>query len=285
MIQVVAAVAMIAHVAMGLLSFYVLRTNMYFDLTGEVTMLLLIAHRYAASARTPRQARVAGCALLWCARLGYFLFARIVRRPGHTDFRFDNLLKGAAYNLFGWCAQATWIWLQGFCLWALFASPAEAAGAPLSAGDVLGCATFAVGFGIEVVADRQKSAFNAAAHAGGGASRRFIGTGLWRYSRHPNMFGEILLWAGLSLACAPGLPRVPAGLGGGMATPVLTVHQHMGAVSPVWSGVFLFFTSLMLLEKRADARWGGQAAYERYKAATPILFPWFPSDAPREKEG
>ena len=271
---------MLAHVTMGLISYHVLRTNMYFDLTGEVTMFLLIGHRYAASARTPRQTRVAALALLWCARLGWFLFARIARRPGNVDFRFDNLIKGgAAYSLFGWCSQATWIFLQGFCLWALFAAPDTDAGAPFNAGDALGALVFALGFCVEIVADRQKSAFNAAAHAAGGRNPCFIAKGLWRYSRHPNMFGECVLWLGLSLACAGGLPKNPS-VGG---VPVLTKHQHMCGVSPVWSAVFLFFTSLMLLEKRADQKWGGQAEYESYKARTPILVPWCPASATTAK--
>jgi steroid 5-alpha reductase family enzyme len=274
-LAVVAVVATLVHVCMGLLSFHVLRTNMYFDLVGEATMFLLVGRGFAASARTPRQARAAALALLWCGRLGWFLFARIYRRPGHVDFRFDNLLKAAHYNLFGWVSQATWVWLQGFCLWALFASPPDAAGAPFGAGDAVGALTFAVGFGLEIVADRQKSAFNAAAHAGGGRNPRFIASGLWKFSRHPNFFGEILIHVGLSLACAGGVPKHPAV--GGM--PVLTKFQHMCGVSPVWSAMFLFFTSLMLLEKRADEKWGGQDDYERYKRATSILLPWWPSAA------
>ena len=70
-LMTVATVATLSHVPMGLLSFHVLRTNMYFDLTGEVVFLALIGHRYAASARTPRQGLVASLALLWCARLGW----------------------------------------------------------------------------------------------------------------------------------------------------------------------------------------------------------------------
>ena len=45
------------------------------------------------------------------------------------------------------------------------------------------------------------------------------------------------------------------------------------AITPVWSLVFLLFTSLMLLEKRADKKWGRLKRYQEYKKNVPVLFP------------
>ena len=81
-----------------------------------------------------------------------------------------------------------------------------------------------------------------------------------RYSRHPNYCGEIFLWLGVSLLCV-----------GGTAAPYRT--WLLCLVSPAWSFLFLLFTSLMLLEKRSDSKWGQYKAYNAYKAATPVLFP------------
>merc|ERR1712060_373804 len=92
------------------------------------------------------------------------------------------------------------------------------------------------------------------------SNKEWIAVGLWSWSRHPNYCGEIIIWTGLSLTCLDGGSFELRGM-------ILT------AVTPLWSFFFLVFTSLMLLEKRADAKWGQDAAYQRYKSQTPVLFP------------
>ena len=82
------------------------------------------------------------------------------------------------------------------------------------------------------------------------------GPGLWRYSRHPH-HGEVQLWLGIAIVAAAGAPSFAAAL--------------IGLVSPAWSAFFLVFTSLMLLEKRLDARFGGNPEYEAYKQRTSVL--------------
>jgi len=110
-----------------------------------------------------------------------------------------------------------------------------------------------MGFSIEVIADQQKRNFRkiAGAHA-------FISTGLWARSRHPNYFGEILLWTGIAL----------------LALPALTGWQMATLISPVF--VYLLLTKVSgvpLLEKKSDSKWGGHPEYEAYKATTPELVP------------
>jgi len=123
-----------------------------------------------------------------------------------------------------------------------------------------GAAIFMLGLLIEIVADHQKSMWNKRMKFGHDKQTCWIQEGLWRYSRHPNFFGEILLWGGLALLCMEGLP---------------TYLQLLALVSPVWSGFFLIFTSLMLLEKRLNVRFDGQKDYELYKQRTSVLVPWF----------
>ena len=87
---------------------------------------------------------------------------------------------------------------------------------------------------------------------------RFISTGLWAWSRHPNYFGEIVLWTGVALIAAPALQG----------------WQYATLISPLFVTILLTMGSgIPLLEDRADEVWGGQPDYEAYKASTPILVP------------
>ena len=104
------------------------------------------------------------------------------------------------------------------------------------------------------MADSQKSRFRANPDNQG----QFIRTGLWAYSRHPNYFGEIVLWIGVAI----------------IALPVLQGWQWVALISPLFVIALLTrISGIPILERRADEKWSGQAAYEAYKAATPVLIP------------
>jgi steroid 5-alpha reductase family enzyme len=226
----------------------------YFDITEDLGYLATILYSYHTidGAPSPRQSLAYGCAVLWCLRLCGFVGYRVLVRG--SDWRFDKLNQAWAYQLFGWTSGGTWCWANGFCLWWVADAPQAA---PLGPLDWAGLAIFAFGLSFEFVADIQKYRFNAA-HASG-ANKKWIDTGLWARSRHPNYFGETTLWLGLSLICLSGEPTPRA--------------LAVCGFTPVWSFVFLLFTSLMLLEKRSDAKWGKQAAYLEYKARTPVWLP------------
>ena len=117
------------------------------------------------------------------------------------------------------------------------------------------------GFAIEVVADRQKSQFRAAPENAG----KFINVGLWSWSRHPNYFGEIVLWIGVAI----------------IAAPILRGWQWLTMISPLF--IILLLTRISgvpMLERRADEKWGGQPEYEDYKARTSVLILRPPSGSP-----
>jgi steroid 5-alpha reductase family enzyme len=198
-------------------------------------------------------------------RLGFFLFRRILIRG--SDFRFDKLVKGNhGYNLFCWCSQATWIWLQGFCIWSLnTASAGGSTARPLGLLDLAGFAIAAHGLLIEHMADVQKSTHNKKIPSGG--HKGWLAKGLWSISRHPNYFGEHLVWVGLAVICAA-------------AQPTNLSYAAACLVSPLWSVFFLVHTSLMLLEKRMDRDFESKKTdkkvkrnYADYKATVPLLIP------------
>ena len=252
-----------SHALMFVVSHYVLRSDKYFDITGETTFfpLILFSHTLCVGEASARQTLLTGLALLWCARLGLFLGIRIFIRG--SDWRFTKLMGGSAYNAFGWVCQGTWIFLQGFCLWACHTAPAEAAHAPLTPVDYIGALVCILGLVIEHTSDMQKSRWNAKYTSG--AQKTWLNEGLWRYSRHPNYFGENLTWFGMAMVAAGGLSSWSS--------------VALAFVSPLWSAFFLLFTSLMLLEKRLDAKFGGSKAYEEYKRVTSVLLLWPPAKA------
>jgi steroid 5-alpha reductase family enzyme len=227
---------------------YAAKTERYFDLTGSLTYLTVVACAVTLGNRDPRALLLALMVGLWALRLGTFLFARI-RREG-ADRRFDALKLDFARFLLTWTLQGLWVFLTVSCaLAAITAATAERLG-PFVA---LGTGIWIAGFAIEAIADRQKAVFRADP-----ANRaRFITTGLWAWSRHPNYCGEILLWIGVGL----------------VAVPALSGWQLVTLISPLFVYVLLTrISGLPLLESRSDAKWGDDPEYQAYKARTPVLW-------------
>ena len=229
---------------------YLRQTESFFDLTGSATFILATLLAVLASPTIDgRSIMLLGLITIWSVRLGTFLFRRI-HRTG-KDGRFDRIKPSFIRFLSVWTMQAVWV---TFTLSAALIAITATTRQPLGWVGWLGGLIWAGGFAIEVVADAQKSQFRA-----NPANRdKFIQTGLWAYSRHPNYLGEIILWTGIML----------------IALPIFGGWQWVGVISPLFVTVQLVFISgIPLLEKRADAKWGGQPAYEAYKKRTPLLFP------------
>lgn len=226
------------------------RTERFFDATGSATFILVTVGVVLLSpSPDARSLALAAMVIVWAVRLGSFLFIRI-HRSGSDD-RFDAIKVNPLSFLRVWIMQGLWVSITAAAAWIAIAS-GDQRGFDVFA--VVGIVVWVVGMLIEVVADAQKTAFKADPANKG----RFIRTGLWSRSRHPNYFGEILAWIGVALVAAP----------------VFEGWQWIGLLSPVF--VILLLTRVSgvpLLERKADERWGGDADYEAYKTATPVLVP------------
>lgn len=225
-------------------------TEHYYDLTGSLTYIGVTTLALITAADLDTRSIIAAVMIyVWAGRLGTFLFRR-VRKSG-KDGRFDQIKTSFVRFLMAWMLQGLWVTLTAGAALAAITSGSKTAFGVLG---VLGLLVWIVGFTIEVVADSQKAAFRRDSSNAG----NFISTGLWSWSRHPNYFGEIVLWTGMALLVLPAL----AGL------------QYLTLISPLFVAALLLRVSgVPMLERRADAKWGGQPAYERYKATTPVLVP------------
>jgi len=239
---------------------YLLQTERFFDLTGSLSYILVTAVAVALSpARDMRAILLLSLVVIWAARLGTFLFRR-VQKAGKDD-RFDDIKPSFLRFLNTWTIQGLWVSLTLAAALAAITSVVPVASSSvawvpggLDAYALAGLAIWIAGFTFEAVADVQKSRFRADPLNKG----TFIRTGLWSWSRHPNYFGEIVLWSGVAL----------------IAFPVLAGWQLATLISPVFVFVLLTRVSgVPLLEKKADDRWGGQPDYEAYKAQTSVLVP------------
>lgn len=250
------------------------QTEIYYDLTGSVTyisiavftLLYTIAPQHETGGWItphPRQVIATALVVIWATRLGSYLFARIKRDT--KDGRFTNL-KPYFVAFFGtWTIQGTWVFLTGLSVWAnnqRFPSVQP----PFNVLDGLGIAIWVLGFGIEVLADHQKSAWRRLPPSKG----RYIDVGLWRYSRHPNYFGEFVLWVGQFVLCASSWATMR---NGGDQSGAFLGAGWLCVLSPLFVYFLLNYVSgVPLLEKTADERWGGEAAYQAYKRETWVFF-------------
>ncbi len=229
---------------------YLLRTESFYDLTGSITYISVTLVAVLLSPEIDgRSILLLGLVVIWAARLGTFLFRRI--RKAGKDARFDELKTSFPRFLLTWTLQGLWVSLT---LSAALAAITSTTRKGFDIFALVGFLVWVLGFAFEVIADSQKSRFRADPANKG----RFIQSGVWAWSRHPNYFGEIVLWIGVMI----------------IALPVLQGWQWVTLISPVFVTLLLTRVSgLPMLEKRADEKWGGQEDYEAYKERTPVLIP------------
>lgn len=227
---------------------FALQTEHYFDLTGGISYVTtVLAAVYLNTQMDLRDEVIAAMIALWALRLGSFLFWRI-KKDGQ-DKRFRVMKTKFTWFLMTWTLGGLWVLMTMAAGLAALTSEQHA---PLGALDYVGIALWVTGLAIEVVADNQKTKFRKAPENQG----RFITTGIWAWSRHPNYFGEIMLWFGVAL----------------VAFPVLAGWQLVTLISPLF--VYLLLTrvsGITMLEAMGQKRWGDDPDYIAYVENTPAL--------------
>ena len=239
---------------------YLRQDEGFFDLTGSITYITVtILAVLLSRSFDGRSYLLLALVLIWAVRLGTYLFRRI--RKAGKDARFDEIKPSFVRFLTTWTLQGLWVTLT---LAAALTAITTSMRKDLGIVALIGFVIWIVGFAIEATADAQKSRFRADPANKG----RFIHTGLWSWSRHPNYFGEIVLWVGVAV----------------IALPVLRGWQWVALISPLFVTLLLTrISGVPMLERRADEKWGGQEDYEAYKERTSVLIPLPPRDASRQQ--
>ena len=229
---------------------WIYQTEHYFDLTGSITYLSALGTVAILHPALDTRGLVL-CLLIaiWAIRLGSFLFKRVKRAGG--DSRFDPIKINFFRFLLTWTLSGTWVYVT---MAAGLAAVTSADSIGLDAFFAAGLALWLAGFAFEVTADTQKTRFRADPANEG----KFISSGLWSISRHPNYFGEIVLWIGIAV----------------IAFPALSGWQFITLISPVFV-IFLLtrVSGINMLERAGKQRWGDNPDYQAYLDSTPALVP------------
>ena len=235
---------------------YLARTEKFYDIAGTVAYLSVLAtasYLTVISSNNNLQLRsiiVITLVLIWALRLGLFLFVRVLRAG--EDRRFREVKQNFSKFLVWWSVSALWVFLTAANALTMIINN-------VSFTDdfyfYFGLSLWLIGFSFEALADEQKRRFKSDKKN----KDAFISTGLWGLSRHPNYFGEILLWVGMAV----------------IALPTLIGWQYVTLISPI----FIYFlltrvSGVNLLEDRANQKWGGTEEYKSYIKKTPVLIPF-----------
>lgn len=240
-------VSFIINIGMFLIAFR-LQSDKLTDISYAVTFMTLAVFGFIRSNGEIYHILLLTIIGVWAVRIGSFLLYRVMKTG--KDQRFDGMRESFFKFIRFWILQAITVWV--LLLPSLFAF--ESSG-NLSFLVYLGLAIWMAGLVIESIADFQKYHFSQDAKNKG----TWIDVGIWKFSRHPNYFGEILVWVGIYLIALVSLT---------------TVQAWIGLISPVFITVLLLFVSgIPLLEKSADKKWGHLKEYQAYKVATSVLVP------------
>jgi len=142
------------------------------------------------------------------------------------------------------------------CSSAAFVAMASSTGVVINGVFIIGLVMFIFGFVVEVIADNQKTAFRSIPEN----KDLFISEGLWARSRHPNYFGEITLWTGITV----------------MGISTFEGMNYLALFSPIFSYLLLNYVSgVRMLEYRGQKKWGHLDDYQNYQNNTPKIIPKF----------
>jgi steroid 5-alpha reductase family enzyme len=232
---------------------FIFKTEKFYDLTGSLTYIsaiLLALYSTNTSQSFDLGGLIIGLAIIvWAIRLGSFLFMRI--HKDKKDGRFDSIKTSFSQFFMTWTLQGMWVFI---CSSAALVAIANPTGVVINSVFMLGLALFILGFVVEVIADNQKTVFRSIPEN----KDLFINEGLWARSRHPNYFGEITLWTGITV----------------MGISTFEGMNYLAIFSPIFSYLLLVYVSgVRMLEYRGHKKWGHLEEYQNYKKNTPKLIP------------
>ncbi len=237
----------------GFLLGYSFRSDKFTDISYALTFSAIALFGFLSSDKTPVQWIVTAVILLWAYRIGSYLFKRInfMGRDKRFDEMRDDFVKFGGF----WLLQAVTVWLVMFPPSLLYGVESST---NVTALTLVGAGISVFGILFEGIADLQKFKFISDPNNKG----KWISSGLWKYSRHPNYFGEIMMWIGIYLICIEWLTKT---------------EVYLAAIGPA-SIIFmlLFVSGVPLLEKSADRKWGNKKEYRNYRDRTSILIPMPP---------
>ena len=230
------------------------QTERFYDLTGGMTYLVVVAFSLWVGSEPEgigsRELLISALVAIWSIRLSGFLFLRIHHKG--KDGRFDDLKTSPVRFLVPWTLQGLWIFLTANVV--IVINSQTGPSPPLGIWDVIGLLIWILGFGIEVLADMQKTRFNSNPKNEG----RWIDQGLWSLCRHPNYLGETLLWTGIAV----------------FGVSCLEGFEWVSWISPVF--VYLLLTKVSgipILDRRALSKWGDDPEYQEYRERVPAMIP------------
>ena len=243
-------ISMIIQAIMFIPAFF-FQTDKLTDLSYSITFIILsLILLYSNNITLPKIILIL-MIITWATRLGSFLFMRI--RKIKRDKRFDKMRN--SFIKFG----GFWV-LQGFTVCMIMMSSIlflNSESNIFNNYSIIGIIVWIIGLSIETISDNQKYAFKQDKKNKG----KWIESGLWKYSRHPNYFGEILNWIGIYIFTLSNLSGI---------------NILIALISPAFISFMLFFISgIPILERNADKKWGKIKSYKEYKENTSILIPWF----------
>ena len=230
---------------------FIFKTEKFYDLTGSLSYITIILYVLISSNNGINNfgnVILSSLIIIWTLRLGSFLFLRI--KKAGEDKRFREIKKSFSWFFMAFTFSGMWVSICALC-----ALTGISNGIELTGVTYIGILLFVIGFTLEIIADTQKTNFRKIKDN----KDKFITTGLWKYSRHPNYLGEIILWIGVAI----------------ISYSSLEINQLFTLISPIFTYLLLVHVSgINLLEKSGEKKWGDLNEYKKYKKETPRLF-WF----------
>ncbi len=227
------------------------KTDKVTDLAYGVGFVSLSGAALAAdSTYTWSKVVIFGMILLWALRLSTYLLIRIFAMG--RDKRFDGVREYAQKFIKFFLFQGLAVWLISLSSLVTITAASDISNTRFIS--IIGILTFLSGLTIESFADYQKFQFKKNSKN----KDNWIETGLWKYARHPNYYGEMLVWWGIWIFSLSIIPNLWA----------ITILSPLTITS-----ILLFFSGIPPLEKRYNVKYKGNKEYEKYKKSTRLLIP------------